>query len=215
MSDRGLTFRFEDAAFRRRLNEIVGKTKRPEGMMRVAGRELGNQLKKHFRRRDEDSPNHLSERRSHFWLEIGRSVNDPQLESPTMVSVSISDPRFAQKLFGGTIRAKEADALTIPVEERAYDRRADTFERETGLKLFIVKIGGTKANNLENAVLAVSDPASPNHITVEYLLTKSVDQKADTEALPEKAKLESAIIARCQKALDRELQTPGQTGTNP
>jgi hypothetical protein len=204
------TFKFDDVKFKVEFSGILAKAKDPEAILLGAGREVRNQLRKHFRARDKDSPNALSERRSHFWLQIMQSVNQPQVENPTTVSITISDPRFAQKVFGGTIHAKNAGALTIPVEEKAYGRTANTFEAETGLKLFLVKIGGGNSNALENAVLAVADPTSPNHITVEYILTKSVTQSADTEALPQKSLLEKAAISRSQKMLDRQI-----AGGNP
>lgn len=200
-----ITLKFQDAAFQRDFGVIVSKVRKPRAVLLNAGREVANQLKKHFRQRDKDSSNHLSSRRSHFWLEIAQSVNQPVMESDVSISVTISDPRFVQKLFGGTITPKEAESLSIPVEERAYDRTPATFEAETGLKLILIKIGGSKANSLENAVLAVADPANPGHLTTEYLLTKSVTQQADTEALPQKATLEAAIIARSQRVMDREL----------
>ena len=203
-----ISLKFQDAAFQRDFGAIVVKTKNPRSILLNAGREVGNQLRKHFRQRDGDSPNHISSRRSHFWLDVAQSVNVPQLEGQFSVSVTVSDPRFVQKVFGGPIRPKDKEALSIPVDERAYDRTPATFEAETGLKLILVKIGGSKANALENAVLAVADPLNPGHLTTEYLLTKGVDQQADTEALPEKNALETAIIARSQRVLDRELETP-------
>src|ERR1700677_3127333 len=165
-----MTLTFNDAKFNLEFGAKIQAAKDPKAMLLGAGRELGNQLRKHFRQRDQDGENHLSERRSHFWEQIARSVNQPQMEDATTVSVTISDPRFPQKLFGGKLTAKNAGALTIPVEEKAYGRTADVFERETGLKLFLVKIGGTKDNALEKAVLAVADPTDPKKITVEYLL---------------------------------------------
>ena len=52
--------------------------------------------------------------------------------------------------------------------------------------------------------------------TVEYILAKSVTQKADAEALPDKTMLELAILARSQKVLDRQVQgeTPDPNPTN-
>jgi hypothetical protein len=204
-----MTLTFDDTKFKVQFNRIVNEARNPRAILLGAGREVANRLKSHFRKKDRTQPNKLSGRRAHFWLQIAGSVQNPELESPTMVSVTISDPRFAQKLFGGTITAKNAEALTIPVEERAYDRTAATFERETGLKLFLVKSG---AGNFENAVLAVKDNANSKAFTVEYLLTPSVTQRADTDALPDKTALEMAVLARAQKTLDRQI---AGTGPNP
>lgn len=196
-----MMLQFQDTKFQVEFARKIALAKNPRAVLLASGREAGNQLRAHFRMRDRSSANQMSERRSHFWLQIARSVNQPELENPTTVSVTISDPRFAQKLFGGPIRAKPDGALTIPVEERAYDRTSKTFESETGLKLFLVRTG---KGAFENAVLAVHEPGQKG-FTVEYLLTKSVTQAADTEALPEKSALERAILDRAQKVLDRQL----------
>ncbi|HEY4414477.1 MAG TPA: hypothetical protein VGO57_02200 [Verrucomicrobiae bacterium] len=151
----------------------------------------------------------MSQRRTHFWLEVGRSVQQPVMENPTTISVTISDPRFAQKLFGGQIIAKNAGALTLPVEERAYGRTTRTFEQETGLKLTLIVTG---KGLFENAVLAVKEKGQPG-FTVEYVLTKSVNQKADRNALPLKSTLETAILQRSEKVLARQIA--GQNPDNP
>jgi hypothetical protein len=191
---------YNRAAFRGEFGRILGSVERPVAILKAAGRELANQLRKHFRMKDR-APNTLSPRREHFWLQIMRSVNEPEQTGYNAISVRISDPRMAQKVFGGPIVAKAAGALTIPVEERAYGRRASTFEAETGLKLFIVRTGKGKTGN---AVLAVAEGKG---ITVEYILTKSVDQEADPTALPEMGMLEQAILARAQAVADRQRET--------
>lgn len=203
-----MTLTFNDTQFKVEFNRIIGAARKPEAILLNAGREVRTVLGRHFRAKDRSQANKLSDRRTHFWLQVARSVNQPQLENPTTVSVTISDPRFAQKLFGGVIRAKNAGALTIPVEERAYGRTAATFERETGLKLFLIRTGKSA---FQNAVLAVAQ-AGGKGFTVEYVLKKSVNQKADTTALPEKTALETAILARAQKVLDRQIanQNPNQ-----
>lgn len=206
-----MTLTFQDTKFRVEFNRIIMAAKNPEKILLNAGREVGVRLRRHFRMKNRTEPNRLSERRTHFWLQVAQSVNQPVMENPTTVSVTISDPRFAQKLLGGTIRAKNAGALTIPVEERAYGRSARTFEAETGLKLFLVRTG---KSDFQNAVLAVHEHGQAG-FTVEYILTKSVTQKADTDALPEKTALEAAVLARSQKVLDRQVagQNPDITPT--
>jgi hypothetical protein len=191
---------FDDVKFNVEFSRKIAAAKNPTAILLNSGREVANQLKKHFRAKDRSGANKMSERRSHFWLAVSRTVQNPELSGNT-VSVAINDPRFAQKVFGGPIVAKEAEALTIPEEERAYGRTTQTFEAETGLKLFLIRTG---KGAFENAVLAVKDD-SGRGFTVEYLLTKSVDQKADTDALPNKTALETAILARAQKVLDRQM----------
>ncbi len=186
------------SGFDKEFGGLLARAKNPTAMLLACGRELGNQLKSHFRKKDAAEPNKLSSRREHFWLQVSRTVSAPTQSGFNAISVSINDPRIAQKVFGGTITAKRAGALTIPVEEKAYGRTAATFERETGLKLFLLK------SSKGNAVLATK--LQGGGIEVEYLLAKSVTQKADPTALPDERDLEKAILARGQAVVDRENQ---------
>ena len=191
------------AGFTKDFNQRLAQAKNPVGMLKACGRELANQLKAWFRAKDRSGANKLSERRSHFWLAVARSVQNPEQTGYNAISVSVTHPAIAIKVFGGTITPKVAGALTIPVEERAYGRTAATFEHETGLKLFLLKIGKTVGNAFGNAVLAV---AEAGHITIEYILAKSVTQPPDPTALPPKSQLEAAILSRAQSVLNNEVK---------
>ncbi len=218
-----ITFQFSDAKFQARFSGIIARSKNPRGILLAAGRRGSEVLRDHFRRKQASNPNRLSPRRSDFWLKVRQSVNnpflgidastgqpkfsfgegdkpDPQFDGSNAVVISINHPAFAQKVFGGRIEAKEAGALTIPEEERAYGRTAATFEQETGLKLFLIRSGNSA---FQNALLAVKDD-NERGFTVEYLLTPSVEQQADAEALPPKTALEAAILKTAQRALDRQ-----------
>lgn len=191
----------DNASFAKEFNRVLGRAKDPTAVLMASGRELNNQLVRHFRAKDR-TPNKLSSRREHFWLQVSRTVSQPEQTGYNAVTVNVADPRIAQKVFGGTISAKRAGALTIPIEDRAYGRTAATFERETGLKLFLLKKGGKDTTELEHAVLAVKEAGGG--ITPEYVLTSSVDQDADPTALPDENQLRAAIIARAQKAAERQ-----------
>ena len=130
---------FDRGAFSEAMNDCLGRVENPRRVLMAAGRELRNQLVEHFRGKDRTDANKLSDRREHFWLQVARSTNNPEQTGYNAVSVTVSDPRIAQKVFGGKIEAKEAGALTIPESEKAYGRRASTFEAETGLRLFLLK----------------------------------------------------------------------------
>jgi hypothetical protein len=197
---------YNRAEFQLELNEKLDKAKNPRPVLAGCGRELANQLKSWFRKKDQTEPNKLSPRREHFWLQVSRSVQNPVVNEATRtISVAVNDPRIAQKVFGGTITAKRAGALTIPMNEKAYGRTAATFEAETGLKLFLVKQKGTTqgGTNFERAVLAAK---VNGQIEVEYLLVKSVKQQPDADALPPEKDLEAAILKRAQAIVDRQNQ---------
>jgi hypothetical protein len=192
--------------FRAEFQQRIEVLKNPVALMRAVGREASERLRAHFDDKNDKEPNKLGGKRTNFWLQIRRSVQNPVIVDIGTVSVTISDPRFAQKLFGGTITAKLARALTIPETPEAYGLTAGSFEAETGLKLFIIKIGGTKTNGLENAALAAK---VNGHLTVEYLLTPSVTQQADPDALPDMTELEAAIISRADKFIECQMKNPG------
>ena len=189
--------------FSRQFGQVLARAKNPTAILMVAGRELHNVLRKHFREKDRTDINKLApNRRQHFWLQVMRSVNNPVQSGYNQVSVRVSDPRIAQKVFGGLIKAKRSKLLTIPASPEAYGRTAETFERETGRKLFLIKVGGTKANASSSLVLA---SAMGNHrFQVEYNLTPRVKQDKDPTALPSEEEMEKSILARAQKAADRQ-----------
>lgn len=195
-----ISIAIQRAGFTKSFNQVLGKVRNPVALLNVAGRELANQLVQWFRGRDRSSANKLSPRRSHFWLAVSRTVGQPFQSGHNAISVTIAHPDIAMKVFGGTITPKEASALTIPVEERAYDRTAATFEQETGLKLVLVQTG---KGDFEKAVLAVKENGG---LTVEYLLTPKVEQEADPDALPPQSQLEAAILARAQSYANREYK---------
>lgn len=196
-----------------RLEQLGAQVGNPEALAKVVGREGANRLKAHFRAKNRREINHLNPgRRQNFWTQVGQSVSAPVISTGgTTVTISISDPRFAQKVFGGTITAKRSKYLTIPLSPDAYGRTAKTFEAETGLKLFLLKVGGRKKSGFESAVLAT---ARGGGIQVEYALRRSVTQRADPTALPDTASFQAALLARAEKWAARQAaaangQTPG------
>lgn len=197
-----ISIAIQGASFTKSFNELLRKVRNPVGLLKVSGRELANQLIKHFRARDRSGANKLSPRRSHFWLAVSRTVGQPFQSGYNAISVTIADPRLPIKVLGGTIVPKAAGALTIPVEERAYDRTAATFEAETGLKLILIKIGGGQRSEFENAVLAVKEGGG---LVVEYILTQRAEQQPDPDALPPRSQLEAAILARAKSYANNEF----------
>lgn len=194
-----IAVQLSNEGFVRKMNFIVRQAKRPRAIMAAAGRAGANRLKRHFIDKNLHEPNKLGGKRENFWRQIAQSVQSPIVENDRAVSVHITDPRFAQKLFGGTITAKRAGALTIPETPEAYGRAASTFERETGVKLFVLSVNA-------HAFLAGRFGDS---VQIEYLLAKSVTQQPDKTALPPIAELETVAVDAAQAALDRQLKEGG------
>jgi hypothetical protein len=187
--------------FQARFGTILSNCRRPRAILAGAGREGGNLLKRHFREKDRTSANHLApDRREHLWLKISQSVQAPVV-ADTSVSITIAHPLIAQKVFGGTIVAKRVKNLSIPIAPDAYGRSPAVFERETGLKLFVLHQGGTKDNAHECLLLAAL--RGNGRVEVEYLLTPRVTQQADPTALPDEQKFAEAILARAAQIQQR------------
>ena len=195
-----ITLQYNDSGTIERLQGLRAQAVNPRAMMAAVGREGANQLRRHFRQRDK-TPNKLGGKRQHFWLQVMRSVQVPVVEADgRAVTLSINHPAFAQKVFGGTIRAQRAGALTIPVDPEAYGRTAAVFERETGLQLIFIKS--------TNRALLCTRAQGSDTLQVRYLLTPSVEQPGDPDALPamgEGSGFQAAILARAQAVVDRQL----------
>ena len=187
----------EFAAITADLNARLGN---PSALARVVGAQLKTSLRKHFLKKDKTDASALGTaagRRTHFWNQVRDSVSNATiLNGGAQVRVSITDPRMAQKYYGGRISAKAAGALTLPLIPDAYARRASTYEAETGLKLFILKPADSG-----KAFLAAKENGG---ITLVYLLTKSVHQDKDPTALPDMGVLRGELISRARRYVDRK-----------
>lgn len=184
---------------RARLEQVLSMARNPAAALKVAGRQVANDLRAHFRERDRLNPNKLGGKRTHFWLQVMRSVQAPVVKSPQLVTVSINHPHIAQKVFGGDIHAKRVRFLTIPVAAAAHGRTAKTLAYELGIKLFVVGDG-------DRGVLA--SKAADGGLQVWYVLRRSVRQEPDADALPSMEKLSDAAVEKAEAVVRRQLQGP-------
>ncbi len=168
------------------LRELLGKVRNPQGMLRAVAKRAEGELKAHFYRRDLDSPNKLGGTRKHFWKAVGDSVTVGLSDARGEIFLAVTHPHFAQKVYGGVISVKRAQALTIPVTAEAYGKTTKEFEADTGLRLFLLRTrkGPTLAARVKGA----------NNVKVQYLLKSSVTQSPDPRALPDMNELEEAIM---------------------
>lgn len=199
-----ITIEYDDQGLATRLQGLQQRLKRPGALYAVLGREVANRLKKHFLGKDRTEPNQLAgygSKREHFWRQVSMSVQSPVInESGGTVRVSINHPVIAQKVFGGTIRAKRSRYLTIPVVPEAYGRAASVFERETGMELHFIRMRGM-------ALLVTKGEGKAGIGRVQYVLKTQVTQRPDPTALPPQAEMESAILARAEAMVARETKT--------
>ena len=163
------------------LLRLADGVKRPE-VRRVMGRGVANRLRKHFTELDSKRANRLGGKRTHFYGEVRKSVQNPLVEAPDGVMVAINHVGIAQRYFGGVIEAKPGSKLTIPVHPEAHGKRAREFNDLT--PIYFPDGDG---------ILVRENPASPSGIgEVYYLLRQRVEQKADATVLPTDSELETA-----------------------
>lgn len=152
----------------------------------------------HFVNKNNNEPNKLGAKRTNFWARVGESVLTPFVKAASVI-VRINDYRFAQKLYGGVIKAKRVKFLTIPISKQAYDKRVSVFEQESGKRLFRIK--SKKGNFLLVEKL-------DGQIIPHYLLKQSVDQKPNKNALPSDViiaeQFNEGAIEKLEEILNRE-----------
>jgi len=123
---------------------------------------------------------------------VERRVGITQIESDRAV-ISIADPRFAHRISGGTVTAKRAQALAIPLTAQAYAAGGKGSLREAfpGLKLIKTR---------ENALLATV--AKRGEITPHFVLKKSVTHAPHPEEAPDVEDLQAAARRAFLRALE-------------
>jgi hypothetical protein len=162
---------------------IRAQGRNPGAVNLVVGRSVQNALRLHFRAKDAAEPNRLGGERTHFWLQVARSIT--QRSTPNSVEVAITDPRAAQKFYGGTIKAKrawkngEGPFLTIPIDPLAHGRRVSVLARQMGWKIF--RRGMCLAANTGGGIRNL------------YALKTQLTQKATPGTLPDASVLQSAV----------------------
>jgi hypothetical protein len=175
-----------------RLREIAAQLQNPVALYKDAGRRVANDLRTHFRKREADSPNKLGGRRTHFWSDVREATQNPEINA-SGATVTIAHLAFAQKLYGGTITAKNGGALTIPIHQLAHGRRVSVFEEETGKKVFQPKGARVLMADFDGQAIAV------------YALATSITQRADPRALPPLDELSRGVQETGEKHLARML----------
>lgn len=193
----------QSEAFRREFGSILQRTQKPRTILQAACRAGRTVLQRHFRQRDR-VPNRLGGRRTHFWGDVLKSTQLGAVTDKAGV-ILIGDSRFAQKVYGGTIVAKNVRNLSIPVNPEAHGLRPRQFEAEHGVKLFFIKSHSQAllAHRVGEGYLA--------DLQVDYVLKPRVYQQADPDALPGQMAFEGAIVIAAQEQLDRELAQAAKT----
>lgn len=180
---------------------VIDAIARPE-IRRVMGRALATRMRRHFSERDKEA-NKMGGTRTHFWGQVRRSVQQPQLVGGDGVQVGINHVAFSQKYFGGDIKPVSVDWLTIPARTEAYGHRAREFT-----DLHFVHFGRQLAALVQNESTSLEAPNQNRKKDrgigpiarettgggVFFWLVKEVHQEPDPEALPPEQELADAAL---------------------
>lgn len=184
------------------LQRMAESVRTPE-FRKVVGRAVANRLRKHFSELDSERANTMGGRRTHFYGQARRSVQNPELVGDSGVSVSINHVGIAQRYFGGPIEADPGHALAIPARAEAYGKRPGEFK-----DLHLVVFGELgKAALVQNTqtALSVGRRRKDGSRTVSrgeeqgggvfFWLVKRVNQRPDHSVLPTESDLQAAASA--------------------
>jgi hypothetical protein len=174
---------------RKRMNAAIGKRGEAE-------------LREHFRERNLE-PNKRDWPKQEFWDRI-RSATALSSYDDEGATITINDPAFPQKVYGGEIKPKEGKYLTLPAIAAAAGRSPRTF---SNLEPMIRWMNGTRraialverqatqlvySRTRKDGTQVVKKGAQVGG-TVFYWLVLSVRQQRDPRALPDRAKFERAL----------------------
>lgn len=162
------------------------------------------ELRDHFAKR-ESEPNKTGWPKQHFWDQI-RSATALSKTDQEGATVTINDPRLAQKIYGGTIVPGAGKKyLALPAIAEAYGRSPRSL---TNLHPVIRFINGERravalAENLASEIsygrLRKDGTRAVKHTAsriggIWYWLVKSVTQAKDERALPPTDEFQAALL---------------------
>lgn len=214
-----IVINIDSGELRNRLGELGRLAEHPRPLLMRATGAVRKVLQSHFKDRDRE-PNRLGGRRTHFWRDVYRSTQIGEVTDQHGIVV-IGDPRFAQKLYGGTIRAgkgtssktgKRTKALAIPVAPEAHGLRPAQLETQRGIKLFVIP------RDFGNGLLAGALPGrkdkknTPGAIKVFYALRTSVTQQSDPRAMPDRGTISKAAVEAAESYL-QSIVSRGSPGS--
>lgn len=124
------TIAFDDPRLFPPLLRLSDGVKRPD-VRKVMGRAITGALRAHFTTLNRERPNKLGGKRTHFWAQVRRSVQQPELMGGDGLKVSINHVGAALQYFGGEVVAGAKGSgkkwLTIPARAEAHGKRAGEF----------------------------------------------------------------------------------------
>lgn len=181
----------------------------------VMGERVEGELKAHFAARNQE-PNQRGWPKQNFWARI-RNATALTSATDEGATVTIADPAINQKVYGGTIRPKEAKFLAIPARQEAYGVMPKS-GLIPALRFAVLPRGGPVLIQAEHTAIKISKDRRKGREGqqrvkslgergggVFYWLRRSVTQAADPRALPERGQLLTAALESAENWARRQL----------
>lgn len=175
---------------------------RPEKTNKFAAVGVAVLIKKHLRALEMGRPNKMGFPRSHFWSNSAKSVKWSADSQKGQVEVAREG--FRQRLYGGIIKPVNVSALTIPINPKAYNKRAREFDLKwvpaapgdpPRVRGYLVKFReGLKRKGVKNK-WRVSKFSESRLGEWYYVLLASVTQRPDPSVLPSDEQMTKAALA--------------------
>ena len=190
------------AGLERALEAAARDLGRSRPLLAKLGKSLEKELRQHFLQRDREG-NHHGWPSKHFWNREIRANTALTSVTEDQATVTIASPAMAQKVYGGTIRAKRGRFLAIPATQEAYEAGSP---REGGMHLFLVAESPRKGG-----MQGVFQPKGRFFLMgedglVHYWLKQSVTQAADPEALPDLDQVGYRLGVEAEAWVDERLR---------
>lgn len=172
---------------------------RPEALLLPVARKGATLLRQHYRRMEATAPNKLGGKRTHWWRQVGESVSNPILTSPSAAQISITQPGAALRLRGGPVRPRERAALAIPIHRESYGIWArDWKQQHPDRPLF--RIRGARG-----VYLAAKFPGSAR-LQILYVLRGVVQIPPDPRVLPDSQEFHASLRTYAEQRLGTLLR---------
>ena len=196
------------------------------GVKRVMGRSIAQTLKEHFYDLDAKRANAMGGKRTHFYADAAKGVQQPRIESDGL-AVDVNKLGLRLRYFGGTVRPGKSKSwktgrptqwLAVPASVDAYGRRTQEFDFSAGgagnLRFVFFRPGlAGLVENLSTVITrtnkGVYKPVRSTIGAVVFWLKKSLTYKADPSVFPEERKMTGPAFSAAGQYLGRLWERKG------
>ncbi len=160
--------------------EKVKQLKNTRPLMRAVGQAMKDSMREHYAGLP---PNKRGWPSQGFWKKQGTDKVAISSFDESQATVVVDSVEMGHKFFGGTIKPKEAKALSIPLSPEAY--ATGSARLWSGSKLTMIKRKGKPP--------LLVDTSNPDVWHIHYVLVPSVTHAPDERAFPPRDLVDGAV----------------------